>query len=81
MNSELTLVQWAQMAAIFNPDPLTRFKTLISNSDEKRSEATVNFIVSKQTDPNTVALKLAQLLRFTPRVEGMNIASNDRGFL
>jgi len=73
MDSEATQLQQAQLAAILGPDPAP-FETLISHlmstSNEQRSQAEIIFNLCKQTDPNSLALKLAHLLQFSPHVEG-----------
>lgn len=72
MDAESTQLQQAQLAAILGPD-LTHFETLISHlmssSNEQRSQAESIFNLIKQTDPNSLALKLAQLLSSSPHVE------------
>ncbi|KAF7119802.1 hypothetical protein RHSIM_Rhsim13G0232100 [Rhododendron simsii] len=73
MDSESTQLQQAQLAAILGPDPAP-FETLISHlmstSNEQRSQAELIFNLCKQTDPNSLALKLAHLLQFSPHLEG-----------
>ncbi|CDP17582.1 unnamed protein product [Coffea canephora] len=65
MAAESTQMQQAQLAAILGQDPAP-FETLISHlmssSNEQRSQAESIFNLIKQTDPNSLALKLAQLL-------------------
>ncbi|KAL7617550.1 hypothetical protein Lser_V15G02609 [Lactuca serriola] len=65
-------VQQAQLAAILGADPAP-FETLISHlmssSNEQRSQAELLFNLCKQTDPNTLVLKLAQLLQLSPHME------------
>lgn len=72
MDAESTQLQQAQLSAILGPD-LTHFETLISHlmssSNEQRSQAELIFNLIKQTDPNSLALKLAQLLSSSPHVE------------
>lgn len=72
MDAESTQLQQAQLSAILGPD-LTHFETLISHlmssSNEQRSQAESIFNLIKQTDPNSLALKLAQLLSSSPHVE------------
>ncbi|XP_059628773.1 uncharacterized protein LOC132271419 [Cornus florida] len=73
MDPEAAQLQQAQLAAILGPDPAA-FETLISHlmssSNEVRSQAEIFFNLCKQTDPNSLALKLAQLLQSSPQVEG-----------
>ncbi|KAK4258237.1 hypothetical protein QN277_007709 [Acacia crassicarpa] len=68
MNSESTQLQQAQVAAILGPD-LSPFETLISHlmssSNEQRSQAELLFNLCKQTDPDSLSLKLAHLLQFS----------------
>ncbi|KAI3738774.1 hypothetical protein L2E82_28919 [Cichorium intybus] len=65
-------VQQAQLAAILGADPVP-FETLISHlmssSNDQRSQAELIFNLCKQTDPNTLVLKLAQLLQLSPHME------------
>ncbi|GAB2286974.1 hypothetical protein Dimus_021362 [Dionaea muscipula] len=72
MDPESTQIQQAQLASILGPDP-TPFQTLISHlmssSNEQRSQAEALFNLSKQTDPDSLSLKLAQLLQFSPQQE------------
>ncbi|XP_052173065.1 uncharacterized protein LOC127788616 [Diospyros lotus] len=73
MDPESTqMQQQAQLAAILGPDPAP-FETLISHlmssSNEQRSQAELIFNLCKQTDPNSLALKLAHLLQFSPHPE------------
>ncbi|XP_062076542.1 uncharacterized protein LOC133812415 [Humulus lupulus] len=66
-------LQQAQLAAILGPDPAP-FETLISHlmssSNEQRSQAELLFNLCKQTDPDSLSLKLAHLLQFSPHPEG-----------
>ncbi|KAF5735699.1 hypothetical protein HS088_TW15G01214 [Tripterygium wilfordii] len=66
-------LQQAQLAAILGPDSAP-FETLISHlmssSNEQRSQAELLFNLCKQTDPDSLSLKLAHLLQFSPHVEG-----------
>ncbi|KAL3518942.1 hypothetical protein ACH5RR_021531 [Cinchona calisaya] len=61
-----------QLAAILGQDPAP-FETLISHlmssSNEQRSQAESIFNLIKQTDPNSLALKLAQLLSSSHHAE------------
>ncbi|XP_027072925.1 uncharacterized protein [Coffea arabica] len=72
MAAESTQMQQAQLAAILGQDPAP-FETLISHlmssSNEQRSQAESIFNLIKQTDPNSLALKLAQLLSSSRHVE------------
>ncbi|XP_071699864.1 uncharacterized protein [Rutidosis leptorrhynchoides] len=65
-------VQQAQLAAILGADPAP-FETLISHlmssSNEQRSQAELIFNLCKQTDPNSLFLKLGQLLQLSPHME------------
>ncbi|GMN67997.1 hypothetical protein TIFTF001_037063 [Ficus carica] len=71
--SESTQLQQAQLAAILGPDTAP-FETLISHlmssSNEQRSQAELLFNLCKQTDPDSLSLKLAHLLQFSPHPEG-----------
>ncbi|KAM3398197.1 importin-5 [Capsicum galapagoense] len=62
----------AQLAAILGPDSAP-FETLISHlmstSNEQRSQAESIFNLIKQNDPNSLALKLANLLTSSPHHE------------
>ncbi|PON98072.1 Coatomer beta subunit [Trema orientale] len=70
---ESTQLQQAQLAAILGPDPAP-FETLISHlmssSNEQRSQAELLFNLCKQTDPDSLSLKLAHLLQYSPHPEG-----------
>ncbi|KAA8549670.1 hypothetical protein F0562_001312 [Nyssa sinensis] len=72
MDPESIQLQQAQLAAILGPDP-TPFETLISHlmssANEQRSQAEIIFNLCKQTDPNSLALKLAHLLQYSSHVE------------
>ncbi|KAM7523124.1 hypothetical protein LguiA_013026 [Lonicera macranthoides] len=65
-------LQQSQLAAILGPDPAP-FETLISHlmstSNEQRSQAELVFNLCKQSDPNSLALKLAHILQYSPSVE------------
>ncbi|KAL6500045.1 hypothetical protein OROGR_027955 [Orobanche gracilis] len=65
MDAESTQLQQAQLMAIMGPD-LAPFETLISHlmstANEQRSQAESIFNLVKQNDPNSLALKLANLL-------------------
>ncbi|XP_076938844.1 uncharacterized protein LOC143607196 isoform X1 [Bidens hawaiensis] len=65
-------VHQPQLTAILGADPAP-FESLISHlmtsSNEQRSQAELIFNLCKQTDPNTLVLKLAQLLQLSPNVE------------
>ncbi|KAJ7955426.1 importin-5 [Quillaja saponaria] len=73
MDPQSTQLQQAQLAAILGPDP-SPFETLISHlmssSNEQRSQAELLFNLCKQTDPDSLSLKLAHLLQFSPHLEG-----------
>ncbi|KAK9941431.1 hypothetical protein M0R45_018032 [Rubus argutus] len=70
--AESTQLQQAQLATILGPDPAP-FQTLISHlmssSNEQRSQAELLFNLCKQTDPDSLSLKLAHLLQFSPAQE------------
>ncbi|KAG6605836.1 importin-5 [Cucurbita pepo subsp. pepo] len=72
MDSQSTQLQQAQLAAILGPD-LAPFETLLSHlmssSNEQRSQAELVFNLCKQTDPDSLSVKLAHLLQFSPQVE------------
>ncbi|XP_057484195.1 uncharacterized protein LOC130770680 [Actinidia eriantha] len=72
MDPESTQLQHAQLAAILGPDTAP-FETLISHlmssSNEQRSQAELAFNLCKQTDPNSLALKLAHTLQVSQHVE------------
>ncbi|KAI7729184.1 hypothetical protein M8C21_025858, partial [Ambrosia artemisiifolia] len=61
-----------QVTAILGADPAP-FEALISHltssSNDQRSNAEIIFNLCKQTDPNTLVIKLAQLLQLSPHVE------------
>ncbi|KAJ0714055.1 putative armadillo-like helical, TOG domain, importin beta family [Helianthus annuus] len=65
-------VQQAQLAAILGADPAP-FETLISHlmssSNEQRSQAELIFNLCKQTDPNSLFLKLGHMLQLSPHIE------------
>lgn len=72
MDPNSAQLQQAQLAAILGPDPAP-FETLISHlmssGNEQRSQAEAIFNLCKQNDPDSLSLKLAQLLQFSPHVE------------
>ncbi|KAM0045083.1 putative armadillo-like helical, TOG domain, importin beta family [Helianthus debilis subsp. tardiflorus] len=65
-------LQQAQLAAILGADPAP-FETLISHlmssSNEQRSQAELIFNLCKQTDPNSLFLKLGHMLQLSPHTE------------
>ncbi|KAF9686509.1 hypothetical protein SADUNF_Sadunf03G0166000 [Salix dunnii] len=69
---ESTQLQQAQLAAVLGADP-SQFETLISSlmssSNETRSQAELIFNLAKQHDPNSLCLKLAHLLQFSPHLD------------
>ncbi|KAJ6430753.1 hypothetical protein OIU84_018296 [Salix udensis] len=69
---ESTQLQQAQLAAVLGGDP-SQFETLISSlmssSNETRSQAELIFNLAKQHDPNSLCLKLAHLLQFSPHLD------------
>ncbi|KAL7168809.1 hypothetical protein ACSBR2_033944 [Camellia fascicularis] len=72
MASDPTQLQLAQTAAILGPDP-THFETLISHlmstANDQRSQAESLFNLCKQTNPDSLSLKLAHLLHSSPHPE------------
>ncbi|KAJ7980581.1 importin-5 [Quillaja saponaria] len=72
MDPHSSQLQQAQLAAILGPD-LSSFETLISHlmssSNEQRSQAELLFNLCKQTDPDSLSLKLAHLLQFSQHLE------------
>ncbi|KAI3412406.1 TOG domain-containing protein [Psidium guajava] len=72
MDPQSAQLQQAQLAMALGPDP-SHFETLISHlmssSNELRSQAESLFNLAKQTDPNSLSLKLAHLLHGCPHVE------------
>ena len=78
MDPESTQLQQAQLAAILGPDP-GPFETLISHlmstSNDQRSHAELLFNLCKQSDPNSLSLKLAHLLQFSPHIEARAMAA------
>ncbi|KAF9688592.1 hypothetical protein SADUNF_Sadunf01G0004300 [Salix dunnii] len=69
---ESTQFQQSQVAAILAGDP-SQFEILISSlmssSNETRSQAEVLFNLAKQHDPNSLSLKLAHLLQLSPHLD------------
>ncbi|CAN1335991.1 Ipo5 [Linum perenne] len=62
-------LQQAQLAAILGQDPApfeTLISSLMSSSNEQRSQAELAFNLCKQTDPDSLSLKLAHLLQLSP---------------
>ena len=78
MDPQSTQLQQAQLAAILGPD-LAPFETLLSHlmssSNEQRSQAELVFNLCKQTDPDSLSLKLAHLLQFSPQPEARAMAA------
>ncbi|KAF5471346.1 hypothetical protein F2P56_011788 [Juglans regia] len=72
MDSKSTQFQQSQLAAVLGPDSAS-FEILISHlmstSNELRSQAESLFNLCKQTDPDSLTLKLAHLLQSSPHVE------------
>ncbi|KAM1802697.1 hypothetical protein ACFX12_028759 [Malus domestica] len=70
--AESTQLQQAQLATILGPDPAP-FQTLISHlmssANDQRSQAELLFNLCKQTDPDSLSLKLAHLIQFSPAAE------------
>ncbi|KAG2675221.1 hypothetical protein I3760_13G174400 [Carya illinoinensis] len=72
MDPESTQFQQAQLAAILGPDSAPFeivISHLMSTSNELRSQAESLFNLCKQTDPDSLTLKLAHLLQSSPHVE------------
>ncbi|KAF2314558.1 hypothetical protein GH714_027565 [Hevea brasiliensis] len=72
MDDSTQQLQQAQLAAILGQDPApfeTLISSLMSSSNEQRSQAELAFNLCKQTDPDSLSLKLAQLLQFSPHSE------------
>ncbi|KAI3798367.1 hypothetical protein L1987_33641 [Smallanthus sonchifolius] len=65
-------LQFAQVAAVLGPDN-SQFETLISHlmsaANEQRSQAETLFNLCKQQHPDTLILKLSQLLHSSPHAE------------
>lgn len=72
MDSGSAQLQQAQLAMILGPD-LAPFETLISHlmssTNDQRSAAESIFNLAKQTDPNSLSLKLAHLVHSSPHTE------------
>ncbi|CAN7005786.1 unnamed protein product [Brassica rapa subsp. trilocularis] len=72
------LQQQAQLAMVLGSDTAP-FETLISHlmssSNEQRSSAEALFNLAKQTNPDTLALKLAHLLQLSPHPEARAMAA------
>ncbi|XP_010420796.1 PREDICTED: importin-5 [Camelina sativa] len=73
MATEANQLQQAQLAMVLGSDS-GPFETLISHlmssSNEQRSSAEALFNLAKQSNPDTLALKLAHLLQLSPHPEG-----------
>ncbi|KDP42089.1 hypothetical protein JCGZ_01877 [Jatropha curcas] len=72
MDESTQQLQQAQLAAILGQDPApfeTLISSLMSSSNEQRSQAELAFNLCKQNDPDSLSLKLAHLLQFSPRNE------------
>ncbi|ESQ41994.1 hypothetical protein EUTSA_v10012502mg [Eutrema salsugineum] len=78
MASEANQLQQAQLAMVLGSDSAP-FETLISHlmssSNEQRSSAEALFNLAKQSNPDTLALKLAHLLQLSPHPEGRAMAA------
>uniref|UniRef100_A0A1J3DTI8 Importin-5 n=1 Tax=Noccaea caerulescens TaxID=107243 RepID=A0A1J3DTI8_NOCCA len=78
MASETNQLQQAQLAMVLGPDSAP-FETLISHlmssSNEQRSAAETLFNLAKQSNPDTLALKLAHLLQLSPHPEARAMAA------
>ncbi|CAM8887011.1 unnamed protein product [Rhodiola kirilowii] len=72
MATDASQIQQAQIAAILGPD-FTQFETLISHlmssTNDQRSQAENLFNICKQSHPDALILKLAQLLHESPHAE------------
>ncbi|XP_050216115.1 uncharacterized protein LOC126667195 [Mercurialis annua] len=71
-------LQQAQLAAILGQDPApfeTLISSLMSSSNEQRSQAELLFNLCKQTDPNSLSLKLSHILQFSPHIEARAMAA------
>ncbi|KAK4780071.1 hypothetical protein SAY87_016177 [Trapa incisa] len=72
MDPASTQMQQAQLAVILGSE-LAPFETLLthlmSSSNEQRSAAESLYNLAKQTDPDTLSLKLAHLLHSSPQME------------
>ncbi|KAL8136315.1 hypothetical protein V2J09_002316 [Rumex salicifolius] len=71
-SSSPTQIQQAQLAAILGPDAApfeTLISQLMSSSNDLRSQAESLFNLCKQTDPDSLTLKLAHLLQLSPHQE------------
>ncbi|CAN8252385.1 unnamed protein product [Cochlearia groenlandica] len=73
MASETNQLQQNQLATILGSSDSAPFETLISNltssSDERRASAESLFNLAKQTNPDTLSMKLSHLLQHSPRHE------------
>ncbi|KAI3747197.1 hypothetical protein L6452_09648 [Arctium lappa] len=71
-NNHPTEIQFAQVAAVLGPDN-SHFETLISHlmsaANDQRSQAKTLFNLCKQNHPDTLVLKLSQLLHSSPHAE------------
>ncbi|XP_010535931.1 PREDICTED: importin-5-like [Tarenaya hassleriana] len=78
MAAEANQLQHAQLAMVLGPDPSpfeTLISSLMSSSNEQRSSAEALFNLAKQTDPDTLALKLAHILQLSPYPEARAMAA------
>ena len=78
MDTESTQLQQDLIASFLGPDPAP-FETLISHlmffSNERRSHHELLFNLCKQSDPNSLSLKLAQILQFSPHLDARATAA------
>ncbi|CAN8300728.1 unnamed protein product [Cochlearia groenlandica] len=78
MASETNQLQQSQLAMILGSDS-SPFETLISHlmssSNEQRSSAETLYNLAKQTNPDTLSLKLSHLLQLSPHPEGRAMAA------
>ncbi|CAL1373149.1 unnamed protein product [Linum trigynum] len=71
-------LQQAQLAAILGQDPApfeTLISSLMSSSNDQRSQAELAFNLCKQNDPDSLSLKLAHLLQLSPHPDARAMAA------
>ncbi|CAI0440606.1 unnamed protein product [Linum tenue] len=71
-------LQQAQLAAILGQDPApfeTLISSLMSSSNEQRSQAELAFNLCKQNNPDSLSLKLAHLLQHSPHPDARAMAA------
>ncbi|XP_065879258.1 uncharacterized protein [Euphorbia lathyris] len=72
MDESAQQLQQAQLAVILGQDPApfeALITSLMSSSNEQRSQAELVFNLCKQNDPNSLYLKLAHILQFSSHIE------------